>query len=219
FRAADGGTLFIDEVGELDMIAQTKLLRCIQERTVVPLGSVKPINVNVRILAATHRNLEQMVSQGRFRLDLLFRLEVVNLRVPPLRSRREDIPILADHFLQKIADFYNEPARQFSAAALSLMQEYQWPGNIRELANAVEHALIVAGDESPDVQHLPWRMQGDPCFNGDEPASQGIPSLDQTQRRLVTMALQQTSGHKGKAAQLLQIERRRFYRLVRRYRL
>ncbi|HTV49432.1 MAG TPA: sigma-54 dependent transcriptional regulator [Phycisphaerae bacterium] len=216
-RAADGGTLFLDEVGELDMVAQTKLLRCIQERTVVPLGAVKPVPINVRFLAATHRNLEQMVSEERFRLDLLFRLEVVNLRVPPLRLRRDDIPILVKHFLGKIAAFYNEPIREFSPVALSIMQQYNWPGNIRELANAVEHALTVAGEEPLDVEHLPWRMRVDPHLGGDSSESNAIPSLDQAQRHLVSLALRQTSGHKGKAAELLQIERRRLYRLVRRY--
>jgi len=212
-RAADGGTLFIDEVGELDLVAQTKLLRCIQERTIVPLGAVKPITVNVRFLAA---NLEQMVSQGRFRSDLLFRLEVINLRVPPLRNRREDIPLLVSYFMKKIAAFYHQPEREFTAPALTIMQEYHWPGNIRELANAVEHALIVTGDRPPDIEHLPWRMRLDPHFTNElEPNT--FLSLDQAQRRHVSLALQQTAGHKGKAAQLLQVERRRFLRLARRY--
>jgi DNA-binding NtrC family response regulator len=218
-RAAEGGTLFLDEIGELDLIAQTKLLRCIQERSIVPLGAVKPIRINIRIIAATHRNLEQMVSQGSFRLDLLFRLDVVNLRVPPLRQRREDIPLLAGHFLQRIAEFYREPIREFSPEAMTMMQAYDWPGNIRELTNAVEHALVVAGDGSPDVEHLPWRMQPDPNCGEDQTNtfSLKIASLDETQRRLVTMALAHTAGNKGKAAELLQIERRRLYRMVRRY--
>src|SRR5947207_10150656 len=140
FRSADRGTLFLDEIGELPLHIQAKLLRCIQEGEVVPLGAVTPIKVNVRIVAATHRDLATMMRDGTFRADLFYRLHVACLSVPPLRQRKEDIALLARHTLADLARIYQEPEKTLSLTAMNLMHEYDWPGNVRELTNALEHA-------------------------------------------------------------------------------
>jgi transcriptional regulator with PAS, ATPase and Fis domain len=148
WRAADGGTLFLDEIGELPPAMQAKLLRCLQDRSIIPVGGVEPIPVNVRVIAATHRNLEEMVRRGEFREDLYFRLKVVRLDVPPLRERMNDVPDLARYFLARLSDLYQEPARTFDASAIDALQAYEWPGNVRELANAVEYAYVLAHGET-----------------------------------------------------------------------
>src|SRR3954447_6539287 len=154
-RCADAGTLFLDEIGELPLAVQAKLLRCIQERTVVPVGGVDPIPVDLRIIAATHRDLGAMVRDGQFRQDLYFRLNVVRLTIPPLRDRRQEILSLANHFLQDIAGAYEESIKVLSPAASATLLRYDWPGNIRELRNAIERAFLFCADRTIDVVHLP----------------------------------------------------------------
>src|SRR6476659_7551043 len=141
-RCADRGTLFLDEIGELPLAVQAKLLRCIQERTVVPVGGVEPIPVDLRIIAATHRDLAAMVREGRFRQDLYFRLNVVRLKIPPLRERRDEILPLARHFVDDIACAYDEPLKVLSPSAEDALIRYEWPGNVRELRNAIERAFL-----------------------------------------------------------------------------
>jgi len=143
-RAADGGTLFIDEVGELSVLLQAKLLRVLQERCVVPVGDTRARPVDVRVICATHRDLSAMVRLRTFREDLYFRLNVVVLRVPPLRERPEDVVPLAEHFLSVQADLYGETAKTLSPEASELLRLYAWPGNVRELSNVIEHAHVLA---------------------------------------------------------------------------
>ena len=141
FRAADGGMLFLDEIGELDPVNQAKLLRCIQEHAVVPLGQVLSVRVNVRVIAATHRDLREMVAAGKFRQDLFYRLHVAHLRVPPLRERRDDIPHIARHTLDELSSLYRrDNAVDISSESMELLCAHDWPGNVRELQNAIEHA-------------------------------------------------------------------------------
>lgn len=154
-RAAEGGTLFLDEIGELSLQLQAKLLRVLQEKTVVPVGDTKPRPVNVRVITATHRDLPEMVRQGTFRQDLYFRLNVVVLRTPPLRERNEDVVQLANHFLKTQAELYEETPRQLSPDVSALLQGYSWPGNIRELANVMEHAHVLAADNTIRLSDLP----------------------------------------------------------------
>lgn len=234
-RAADGGTLFLDEVGELDPVVQAKLLRCIQEQAVVPLGDTRPVPVDVRVIAATHRNLQDMVDTGSFREDLYFRLNVVRIGVPPLRERRDDIALLADHFLARLARADGTEAKRLSSRALAVMQLHGWPGNVRELGNTIEHAFVMSQGDVVDVGDLPVAVRrarparhepvGHEGSNGsgDEPRAGAadetdvIEPLEVMQERLVCAALKATNGHQGRAAELLQIERRRLYRLVKRY--
>ena len=215
-RAADGGVLFLDELGELDLAAQAKLLRCLQERAVTPLGAVKPIPVDFRILAATHRDLEAMIQDGQFREDLYFRLNVLTVQLPPLRDRREDIQCLLTYFLQQIGGRYGETALQFDPCAMTALLSYHWPGNVRELANVAEHVAAVAATGKAGLEHLPENIRCRMFCQVSSAIIHLIP-LDQAQRDLVDMALRATNGHVGQAAALLQIDRRRFSRMARRY--
>ncbi len=217
-RAADGGTLFLDEIGEMDIKTQAKLLRCIQERSVVPLGAVKPISVNVRVIAATHRDLKAMVGRGEFREDLYFRLDVVRLEVPPLRERVVDILPLADHFLWQLAGLYEEPVKSLAPEAKELLKGYPWPGNVRELANAVEHAVVMSTGDEIQFADLPEHVRGGtpPASN---PAEGPIVTLESAERTLIARALKATGGNQSKAADMLRIERRRLARKIERYNL
>jgi len=216
FRAADGGTLFLDEIGELEARTQAKLLRCIQERAVVPLGATKPIPVNVRVVAATHRDLKAMVSKGEFREDLYFRLDVVRLETPPLSKRGSDVLLLAEHVLQQLADLYEEPAKALSPEAAELIAAYPWPGNVRELANAVEHAVVFAGGEVLTTLDFPERLRSGTAL-GVSPAEGPIVTLESAERTLIVRALKATQGNQSEAAEMLCIDRRRLSRKIIRY--
>ncbi len=161
FEAANGGTLFLDEIGDIPPLIQVKLLRVLQEREIERLGSNKPIPVDVRLVAATNRDLEQAVQSGSFRADLFYRLQVVHIHLPPLRERREDIPLLVEHFIQKYAKENNRALQAVSPDALAILQAYSWPGNVRELENAIESAVVLAPPDAtvllPD--HLPAQLR------------------------------------------------------------
>ncbi len=216
FRAADGGTLFLDEIGELGLQVQAKLLRCIQDRAVVPLGGVEPVPVDVRIIAATHRDLEAMVARGEFRQDLYYRLNVVRIRVPALRDRVDDIPILAQHFLERFAMADGRPARRLSPDAVEALRRYAWPGNVRELANAMEQADIFATGGMVTVADLPEELRSSPIASVKDRRSNWV-TLEAAERAVILDALRATGGNQSRAAALLDIDRRRLYRKVRRY--
>jgi DNA-binding NtrC family response regulator len=238
-RAADGGTLFLDEIGEMELRTQAKLLRVIQERVVVPLGSVKAIPVDVRIICATHRDLRAMATRGEFREDLLFRLDVVTIKLPSLRQRREDILPLAGHFLNQIAELYGEAPKVLSPETCDLLERFDWPGNVRELANAIEHAVVFSSGGVIEPSHLPDRitlamakadLQGKidhqlhaatnlPAMIGhldhaQDLLTESLPTLEQMERSLIERALKMTGGNQNRAAAMLKIERRRLYRKV-----
>ena len=215
FRAADGGVLFLDEIGELEQHTQAKLLRCIQDGAVVPLGGVAPLAANVRIIAATHRDLEGMVRAGTFRQDLYYRLNVATLRVPPLRQRPEDVPPLVRHCLRDLARLYQEPVRAVSADAMRLLSAYDWPGNVRELSNAIEHALAFATGAEIQPGDLPDAVRS----GGASPAEEGerLLTMEAAQRRLVAMTLRACKGNQTRAARALAVERHRLHRIIVRY--
>ncbi len=209
FRQAHGGTLFLDEIGELPLDLQVKLLRVLQENAVRPVGGGSEMPVDVRVMAATSRDLEKEVAEGRFRSDLYYRLNVVPVKIPPLRERREDIPLLVQHFIRRATELMGVPSRKFSRAAVEVLMSYDWPGNVRELENVVEQVLILAsGDEVPP-EDLPDRLyrrmhQGDGDFlPGDDL------SIKRTCRRvesvLIRRALERTGGNKSAAARILEI--------------
>ena len=220
-RCADGGTLFLDEIGELPLSVQAKLLRCLQERSVVPVGGTEPIPVDVRVIAATHRDLAQMVRDATFRQDLYFRLNVVRLTIRPLRQRREDIGHLARQFLANVASLYDEPSKTLSPAAAALLARYDWPGNVRELRNAVERAFLFCADRTIDVAHLPSEIR-DFCRQApiECPLDKGadsafaIPSLAESERLLIARVLKVTGGNQSDAARLLDVERHRLRRKI-----
>jgi len=210
-RSADGGTLFLDEIGELPATAQAKLLRCLQERQVVPVGASRPISVDIRVVAATHRNLLARVGTGEFREDLYYRLNVAVLTTPPLRERRQDIGPLAYYFVDQLAELYEEPSKAIDPPAIDTMTNYDWPGNIRELSNAVEHAFILARGQSITVGDLPNGIAQTYPAKQTEP---GIMPLAQAERELLTRALKVANGNQTKAARLIGIERHRLRRML-----
>jgi PAS domain S-box-containing protein len=213
--AAKGGTLFLDEVGDLPLGLQVKLLRALDRGEYAPLGSNKSQRADVRVVAATHRDLEEEMAQGRFRQDLYYRLNVVELRLPPLRDRREDIPLLADYFLERLAAERGEPVRKVSQAAMARLLEYSWPGNVRELQNALEHALVLAQGRAVDVRHLPGNLQ--PAAGRAQASPAPKLNLVQREREAIEEALAMQGGHRGRTAQALGISTTTLWRKMKQY--
>ena len=212
FEAAHGGTLLLDEIGDLPLGLQSKLLRVLQERSFERLGSNTPIEANVRVLCASHRNLEAMVEEGRFRKDLFYRLNVVQITIPSLRDRRDEIPVLAQHFLQRFAQQFGKNTTRFSPLAIHALEEYQWPGNVRELENAVQHAVVMAEGAVVETWHLPNSLRGD-----FEQASVGKSYEDEVRefkRRLIMRTLRECGGRKVDAARALGVARGYLHRLI-----
>ncbi len=214
FRAADGGTIFLDEISEIPLELQAKLLRVLQEGTVTPVGSTQSYPINVRVLCATNRDLKEMVKDKTFRADLYYRLNVVNLEVPPLRERKDDIILLAEYFLQGQAQFYCEPMKIFSDSAKQMIMNYNWPGNVRELANAVERAYVLTMGETIQPASLPVDL-----IVAEAPlnSQHTLPTLDDVKRKIVLRTLEYTKGKKMAAAEILGIERRSLNRLIDKY--
>ncbi len=214
FAEADGGTLFLDEIADMTPALQAKLLHAIENGRVRPVGATKDREVDVRIVAATHRNLAQRVREGTFREDLLYRLDVVSLTVPPLRDRPEDIRELAEHFLSDArARNPRSPLRRISPEALDVLKRHRWPGNVRELAHTIERLVLFADGEAARVQDLPDAVrQGRPAdplvFQGD------ILPLRELERRYTVWAVGQTGGHRGKAAEKLDIDPKTLRKLL-----
>ncbi len=209
FQLAHRGTIFLDEVGEMSPALQTKLLRVLQEKEFEPVGSTRTVKVDIRVIAATNRDLEKEVKEGRFREDLYYRLNVVPLVLPPLRERREDIPLLADHFLALFRDKNRKPIKAISGKALDLLVRYDWPGNVRELENVVERAVILARDEVLVPADLPPQIRM--LSGGAEEAGFAIPSgisLDDVERVLILKTLEETGGNRTRASEILGINRR-----------
>ncbi len=211
FRAADGGTLFLDEIGEIPIELQAKLLRVLQDGVVTPVGSTKSHKVDVRVLCATNRNLQEMLKDETFRADLYYRLNVITVEVPPLRNRKEDTIGLAEFFLDNHAAFYGEPQKFLCDDSKSLLLNYSWPGNVRELANAMERAYVLTLDSQIKSLALPFEIL---VSDIETPAEHTIPSLNQAQRKVIITALDYTNGKKIAAANLLGVERRKLNRLI-----
>lgn len=213
FQAARGGTLFLDEIGDMPLGFQAKLLRAIQEKTVRPVGSTQSVATDVRILAATHRDLAEEVSQRNFREDLFYRLNVIQLEIPPLRERREDIPLLANHFLEEFADDHGGARRKhFSLKAMELLMGAQWPGNVRQLRNTVEQTLILSPTAMIPASQVRKALKG---------GENEVPSLANArmrfERRYLVQVLQIAEGNVTRAAQLAQRNRTEFYKLLNRH--
>ena len=208
FAEADGGSLFLDEIGELPLSMQVKLLRVIQEQEVQPLGAAKPQSINVRLLAATARDLAEEVQQGRFREDLLFRLNVINIHIPPLARRLDDLPLLCTHFLEKLKKTHGVEIQGISPAAMNLLLQYSWPGNVRELENVIERALILAEKNVILPENLPPEFGSKQAARRLDDYFSGF-SIKKAQKimekSLISRALEATGGNKSKAAELLQI--------------
>jgi DNA-binding NtrC family response regulator len=205
FEHADGGTIFLDEIGELSLQAQAKLLRVLQDRQVQRVGSLTPRGIDVRVIAATHRNLRTMVQDGQFREDLYYRLGVVEISLPTLANRREDLPLLERYFIAKFSTEYDKPIAGLVRRAQTRMATYPWPGNIRELENVIGNACMMADGSLIDIDDLPESLRGQ--LSESLSTDETILPLDEIQRRHVLRVLEAVGGNKARAAEILGIGR------------
>ncbi|MBI3637290.1 MAG: sigma-54-dependent Fis family transcriptional regulator [Candidatus Rokubacteria bacterium] len=215
FAAADGGTLFLDEVTEIPVSVQVKLLRAIQEREIRRVGGTEDVPVDVRLIAASNRNVEKAVDDGTLRGDLFYRLNVIPIQVPPLRERREDIPLLVAHFIQKVARETGKAVRGVTPEALAVLEQYRWPGNIRELENVVERAIVLGGGDTIGLDALPpGLMSKTPAsLLGVEIPHDGLDMeamIEDLERRYIQLALERTGGNQTRAADILGLTFRQF---------
>ncbi|HDG68154.1 MAG TPA: sigma-54-dependent Fis family transcriptional regulator [candidate division Zixibacteria bacterium] len=223
FRAAHGGTFFMDEVGEISPDIQAKLLRMLETHQIIPLGATKPVEVDVRLIAATNKDLARMVDEGKFRRDLFYRLNVIHIHIPPLRERPEDIIPIAEHYVQVIADRMNCPAPKLSREAMQLLQGARWEGNVRELENVLERAMIMCDGDVILPEHLPDYIRNAPQtaavperVAGGQVLGRVLP-LDEIEKAYILWAILQCGGNKSEAAKKLGIDLSTLYRKIERY--
>jgi len=208
FEIAEGGTVFLDEIGDISLKTQTDLLRVLQEREIVRVGSNQPIKVDFRCVAATNKNLEQLIEEGKFRPDLFYRLNVFHIELPPLRERRDDIPLLVDHFVRKFSLQMNKKITRVSPPAMNLLQQQQWSGNVRELENAVERAMVVA--QEPELR--------EPDFAFKAATPNGAPkSLEEIEKAHILRVLEQCSWNQTRASEILDIDRVTLHHKLKKY--
>jgi len=214
FEAARGGTLFIDEIGEMQIGLQSKLLRAIENKKIMRVGSTHEVDVDIRLIAATNRDLEKRVAQGEFREDLYYRLKVVVLRLPPLRERRDDIPLLIRYFIDQLAQENNRPVKDVSHEALMALQAYDWPGNVRELRNTLESVIVLSLKNQIGLDDLP------PHISGAKPVQSVIQpgmTMEEIEKEAIRRTLQQHGGHRGRTAENLGISVRTLHRKIKDY--
>jgi len=212
FEIADGGTVFLDEISDISLRVQTDLLRVLQEKEIVRVGDTQTVKVDFRAIAATNKSLESLVEERLFRPDLYYRLNVFTIDLPPLRERREDIPLLADHFLQKFSTQMNRPLQRLSAKALEILTGYNWPGNVRELENAIERALLMCRETELRPEDFPFQVH--PATGGS--AGQ---RLEDIERLHIERMLEETHWNLSRTARILDIDRTTLYNKIRRYSL
>lgn len=217
FENAHGGAIFLDEIGDLSPGAQAKLLRVLQDHQVRRVGASVSRNVDVRVIAATHRDLRKMVRDAQFREDLYYRLAVVEIALPPLASRREDLPLLERYFVERFAAEYKKPISGLTRRAQGVMATYPWPGNIRELENVVGNACMMVDSKFIDINDLPERLRT--AFAGDSVIDEGLLSLDEVQRRHVMRVLERVGGNKARAAEILGLGRATIYQMLSRMKI
>ena len=213
FEEADKGTCFLDEVGDISLAMQAKLLRVLQEHEIKKVGGTETLKIDVRVVAATNKNLEQLVEEKKFREDLFYRLNVVSIHLPPLREREEDVPLLVDHFLRKFAAHNDKPVPRISPEAMDLFCRYRWPGNVRELENVIERAVTLSQNSVILPDDLPRRLKLEPSEMDLSAFPSGI-SLSQVEKIYIQKILDETGGNKRKAAEILGIDRRTLYRMA-----
>lgn len=219
FVAAEGGTLLIDEIGDMQLALQAKLLRAIETRRVSPIGTNHEIEIDVRILASTHQDLQTLVADGKFRKDLFYRLNVVRITLPPLRDRREDIPLLVRAFITELAARHSRPVRDVSPEALARLQNYDWPGNVRQLRNTLESVIVLSTRETIDVADLPEPLKevsGGPTLQSLISAGTSLPEIE---REVIRQTLERTGGNRIETAAILGISARTLQRRIKEYNL
>jgi len=217
FAVAKGGTFFLDEVGETSSTIQVKLLRVLQEREIIPVGGVKPIKVDVRLIAATNADLERNVETGKFRADLFYRLNVIPIYIPPLRERKDDIPLLVEHFLKIYSQGTGKPMKTVSPEAFDILMRYDWPGNVRELENALERAVILQEGRIIMSEDLPEKLRLRSRDKSDSVVSVANLTLDELEKEYLLKVLEETGWHKKRAASILGINASTLYRKLQRY--
>ncbi len=217
FEVAEGGTVFLDEIGDISLKTQTDLLRVLQDHEITRVGGTQSIHVDFRCVAATNKDLEKLVEDGSFRADLYYRLNVFRIEVPPLRDRREDIPLLVDNFVRRLSQQMNKRIARVSPEAMLLLQQHDWPGNVRELENAVERAMVVADASGPNAQLEPHDFTLK--LSGREAAStEPVPrTLDDMERQHILRILEECGGNQTRAAEVLDIDRVTLYNKLKRY--
>ncbi|HYA61605.1 MAG TPA: sigma-54 dependent transcriptional regulator [Candidatus Sulfotelmatobacter sp.] len=208
FEVADGGTVFLDEIGDISLKTQTDLLRVLQEREITRVGSTHPIHVDFRCIAATNKNLQQLVDEGHFRPDLFYRLNVFQIQLPPLRDRKGDIPVLVEHFVRKFSASMNKRITRVHPAAMALLDRYQWPGNVRELENAIERAMVVA--QEPEIREEDFALR----LPVAEPSAR---TLEDVERAHILAVLQECRGNQTLAAEVLDIDRVTLHNKLKKY--
>lgn len=216
-EAANGGTVFLDEIGDMPASMQVKLLRAIEEKSLLRVGGTQPISIDIRIVAATNKDLNEEVKAGRFRKDLFYRLNVINLHLPPLAERRDDIPLLAHHFLHRYSKAQGKTIETISDEAMEILTSYEYPGNIRELENIIERAVALCVETTILPKHLPQEIER-LCFKVyRSPSSLKIPTLEENEREYVLSVLKSVDGSKGKAAEIMGIDRSSLWRKLKRW--
>ncbi len=212
FEIAEGGTVFLDEIGDISLKTQTDLLRVLQEREIVRVGGNQQLKVDFRCVAATNKNLEQLIEEGKFRPDLFYRLNVFHIELPPLRERKEDIPLLVNHFVNEFSSEMNKRITRVAPAAMSLLQQYPWPGNVRELENAVERAMVVAQEPEIREQDFSLKSKAAAAMSGLEGKS-----LDEVERAHILRVLDDCGGNQTRAAEVLSIDRVTLHHKLKKY--
>jgi len=212
FEISEGGTVFLDEIGDISLKTQTDLLRVLQEREIVRVGGNQTIKVDFRVVAATNKDLELLIEEGKFRPDLFYRLNVFHIEMPPLRERREDIPLLVDHFVRKFSNEMGKRITRVSPVAMNSLQQYGWPGNVRELENAVERAMVVA--QEPELREADFTLK---ARNGGGLATEGVRSLEDVERTHILRVLDECSGNQTRTAEVLGIDRVTLHHKLKKY--
>lgn len=215
FEKADGGTLFLDEIGDMSLRTQSKVLRVLEEQRLEPVGSNQTVRVDVRVIAATNKRLEDEIAHGRFREDLFYRLNVIPFNLPPLRERLEDIPILARHFLAEYGAAYGRKPKELGESALNIMLRYQWPGNVRELRNLIERLMIVVPQDKIETLHLPGELFRDSSRMPQQPNATLHEARDAYEREFILRKLEENQWHMTRTAECLGLERSHLYRRMR----
>ena len=214
FESAGGGTVFLDEIGEMPLSMQVKLLHVIQEKRILRVGGVRPIDLDIRIIAATNKDLKHEVAQGAFREDLYFRLNVVSITLPPLCDHREDIPLLARHFLEKYGLAFRKAVAAIHPLAMQILNNYSYPGNVRELENIIERAVALAEGDQIRPQDLPQDLQE---LEFDTMEGEGLLTLEELEKRYIARVLEKTRFNKGLTAQILDVPRTTLWRKLKSY--
>ncbi len=225
FEQAKGGTLFLDELGELPLDAQVKLLRVLEDKKITRIGGIKPVSVDVRILSATNKNLEERVQKGSFRLDLYYRLNIFPIQIPPLRERKEDIPLFIEYFINRYNSELGLHIKNMSKQAVDQLQNYSWPGNIRDLQNAIQSAMILCREGTITSEFLPMRIKGYPIIDGtklefDSGLDENLKSLNsKLEKELIIEALSKCNYNRTETANLLKISRKTLFNKMKHYNL